>query len=200
VGAVLLALAVLCTFPARAIEVTLKTDAVLEAPFSTMFKVGPAYLVKDHDYNPAARKIRFSSLWIDIPEQNILHVAVDYCTRDQVVVGSKLTEISLHSDNQTLVRITKVITSESQEDRVVHDESHTNGGLQAIVPGLDCSAGTARFDLAPVQAEIARLPERTLQVQLHFSNRNVQKWQLGAGTVAALKKLPMLGKTASAAP
>lgn len=64
----------------------------------------------------------------------------------------------------------------------------------SYTPAIDCSAGTTRFDLAPVLDKIAALPNRTLQVQLLFSNGSVQNWQLGGKTVQALKSLPELKK------
>ncbi|MBC8123006.1 MAG: hypothetical protein H7Y22_14350 [Gemmatimonadaceae bacterium] len=186
--------------------------AVRSGPFSQLFNVGSVYVVKDKDFDPAEPKIRFGSVWIDHPNQGALEVAVRYCVPEADIAqeGASLAEMTLLDNQNPLVKITKVVSTSSASETQVRAPQYTppvviapyitpytglwGGGYVAdpgsYTPAIDCSAGATRFDLAPVISKIASLPNRTLQVQLLFSNGSVQNWQLGSKTVQALKSLP----------
>ncbi|MBW4696341.1 MAG: hypothetical protein KME03_00330 [Aphanocapsa lilacina HA4352-LM1] len=193
--------------------------ATRNGPFSQMFTVGPAYLVKDKDFNPSQPKLRFSSLWVDIPTQNVLEVAVRYCVEERDIANEQatLTEMILLDANQPRVRITQVLAAKRARQVEVSPPRYIPpavvgpvgfgpyggfwGGYIAdpgtYFPEVDCSTGSTRFDLTPVKMAIAQLPNRTLQVQLLYNTGSVQNWQLGGGTVQALKQLPDLAKLVS---
>lgn len=186
--------------------------AIRGGPFSQLFNVGSVYVVKDKDFDPDQSKIRFGSLWIDHPDTGALEVAVRYClpAMDIAQEGASLAEMILLDDKNSLVKITKVVSAKPAIETQIQAPQYIppvlltpydglwGGGYitnpASYTPEVDCSAGTTRFDLAPVVSKIASLPDRTLQVQLLFSNGSVQNWQLGSKTVTALKSLPEIKK------
>jgi len=189
--------------------------AVRNAPYSQTFRVGSTYLVKDRDYNPAEPKIQFSSLWVDEPSRRALEVAVRYCVPDDDIAfeNAALTELVLLDGNRPLTRLTKLVAAQPAQQKLVRPPRYYPpvvvgpygygpygfwGGYVAspgsYFPAVDCSAGASRFDLSGVRASLARLPNRTLKVKLLFDNGAVQNWQLGSGTVQALKRLPSIGR------
>jgi hypothetical protein len=195
---------------------------VRNGPFSQLFRVGPAYVVKDKDYNPSEPQIRFASLWIDVPSRKALEVAVGYCVpeTDIATENAALTEMVLLDADRPLVHITRLLAARDAQQKVVRQPRYVpptvvgplgygfgrpygfwGGGYVAdpgtFLPAVECSAGSSRFDLTPVRRVLARLSARTLKVQLLFNNGAVQNWQLGAGTVAALKQLPSLRRLAA---
>jgi hypothetical protein len=192
--------------------------AIQEAPFSEVFTVTTVtgevgYGVKDQDFDPTYDLVGFYSLWADAPEQDLLQVAVMYCILDPELEGAELESITLLDGDNTLVTLDKKVAgTDTQEFEVAPQQFVTTyadpyyspywgsayyglGGstyTTTYVPAVDCSLGGARFDLLSVQAEIARLPETTLDVELLFSNGQTEMWRLGQGTVEALKMLPSL--------
>jgi hypothetical protein len=58
----------------------------------------------------------------------------------------------------------------------------------------------SRFDISQLTDQIAQLPNKTLQVQLLFSNGETKNWQLGGGTVQALKDLLAIRQTLMTSP
>ncbi|AGY58815.1 hypothetical protein [Gloeobacter kilaueensis] len=186
--------------------------AVKAAPYSKLFTVGSVSFVKDKDFNASQPKLRFSSLWIDVPGQDILEVGVRYCVGDTDIAsqGAYLAQVNLLDGSQLLVRIKKIVSTTPAQDRQIQAARYIPptygfgfwGGWIAdpgtYFPSEDCSTGSTRFDLVPVKQALAALPNRTLNVQLLYNNGTVQNWQLGGGTVQALKQLPDLGGPAPA--
>ncbi|MEM9120126.1 MAG: hypothetical protein AAGD09_19905 [Cyanobacteria bacterium P01_F01_bin.56] len=193
---------------------------IREAPFSELFDIGDgeAYAIKDQDYNPAQPDIGFFSLWGDVPAKEKLGVAVRYCFGDTSLAraGAELVEMKLMDGDTELVTIDQVIVSRASYLNEVQPPRQSNVhasfyydpwydpfyyspfriGISAApptyIPGVDCSAGAALFDLTPVESAIAALPEQTLQVRLLFSNGSTEYWHLGGGTVSELKSLPTI--------
>jgi hypothetical protein len=192
--------------------------AIQEAPFSEVFTVTTVtgevgYGVKDQDFDPAYDLVGFYSLWADAPEQGLLQTAVMYCILDPELEGAELESITLMDGDNALVTLDeKVAGTNTQEFEVAPQQTVTTyadpyyspywGGAYyglggstyttTYVPAVDCSLGGARFDLSPVQAAIAQLPDTTLDVALVFSNGQTEMWRLGQGTVEAIKTLPSL--------
>ncbi|BAC90538.1 hypothetical protein [Gloeobacter violaceus] len=189
--------------------------AVRKAPFSKVFTVGKAAFVKDKDYNPSEPNIQFFSLWIDAPAQKAFEVAVRYCVPEQDVSGDQafLAEMVLLDGSRPLVRISRVLDTQRAREKQARPARYNPpvvvGGLYggfyggyvvdpgSYFPEIKCSAGSTRFDLAALKKQIAGLPNRTLKVQLLFSNGVEQGWQLGGATVQALKQLPGIKKFAA---
>jgi len=192
--------------------------AIREAPFSEVFTVTTAtgemaYGVKDKDFNPAYDLVGFYSLWADVPDQELLQAAVMYCILAPSLEGTELAEITLMDGDEALVTLNeKVVVTETEALEVSAPQAVTTyadpfyspywggayhgfyGGAYTTTyePAVDCSLGGARFNLLPVQAEIAQLPSKTLTVKLLFSNGQTETWKLGRGSVDAIKTLPSL--------
>ncbi|MEM9120633.1 MAG: hypothetical protein AAGD09_22540 [Cyanobacteria bacterium P01_F01_bin.56] len=192
--------------------------AIQEAPFSEVFAVTTVngevgYGIKDKDFDPRYDLVGFYSLWADVPEQGLFQTAVMYCILDPDLEGAELESLTLLDGETPLVTLDeKVIATDTQEFEVAPQQTVTTyadpyyspywgdayyglGGstyTTTYVPAIDCSLGAARFDLLPVQAEIAQLPSTTLNVELVFSNGQTEMWRLGQGSVEAIKTLPSL--------
>jgi hypothetical protein len=192
--------------------------AIRNAPFSEVFSVTTVpgevgYGVKDKDFNPSYDMVGFYSLWADVPEQDLLQAAVMYCILDPSLEGEELVEITLKDGDETLVTLSeKVASTDTQEFEVAPQQAVTTyadpyyspywgtpyfgiGGstyVTTYIPAVNCSLGGARFDLLPVQTAISQLPSKTLNVDLLFSNGQVETWRLGQGSVEAIKTLPSL--------
>lgn len=192
--------------------------AIREAPFSEVFTVTTAtgetaYGVKDKDFNPTYELVGLYSLWADVPEQGLLQAAVMYCILDPSLEGTELAEITLMDGEEALVTLDeKGVATETETLEVAPPQTVTTyadpfyspywrsgfhgfpGGTYVTTyePAVNCSLGGARFNLLPVQAELAQLPSKTLNVQLLFSNGQTETWRLGQGSVAAIKTLPSL--------
>lgn len=192
--------------------------AIREAPFSQVFTVTTAsgdigYGVKDKDFDPAHSMVGFYSLWADVPDQGLLQTAVMYCILDRSLEGAELEAITLLDGDTELVTLQeKVVATGARAHEVSPPQTVTTyaspfyspywGGAYygyygssyttTYVPAVDCSLGGARFDLLPVQAEIAQLPSKTLTARLLFSNGQTETWRLGRGSVDAIKTLPSL--------
>lgn len=80
----------------------------------------------------------------------------------------------------------------SRRSRNFYRRSWYRPTIAEYIPAVNCSSGGNRFDLSEVKNEIRRLPEKTLQMKMLFSNGVVENWQLGKGTIAEMKKLPTL--------
>lgn len=193
---------------------------IREAPFSTLFTVadGEGYAVKDRDYAASEPYIGFFSLWANVPEDDLLGVAMRYCFEDTSLAraNAQLVQMTLYDGDTELVTIDQVVKTEPAELNEIRPPRHSNvttslyydpfydpfyyspfsfGVAYApstYIPGVECSEGSAIFNLKPVQAEIVSLPEKTLRVRLLFSNGATEYWRLGGGTVRELKKLPSL--------
>jgi hypothetical protein len=195
---------------------------IREAPFSEVFTVadGTAFGVKDRDYNPSNPQVGVFSLWADIPQESRLEVVVKYCVLNLDIArnNSSLVQISLLSGDDTQLIIDQVLESGTAETSEVRPPQTVNGvsssayyydpffnpyftspyaiGITYSPPitlsGVDCSAGATRFDLAPVRAALQALPTETLRMELLFSDGNIERWNLGSGTVGAVKSLPSL--------
>jgi len=193
---------------------------IREAPFSELFDIGEsvAFAVKDQDYNAAQPDIGFFSLWGDVPARDALGVAVKYCFEDLSLAAAEaeLVEMKLLDGDTELVTIDQVRASQAAYRNQVQAPRQSNvytsfyydpwydpfyyspfrigvtTAAPTYIPGVDCSTGTTLFDLTPVQAELAALPEQTLQVRLLFSNGSTEYWELGGGTVRELKRLPTI--------
>ncbi|MEM9538443.1 MAG: hypothetical protein AAGA60_02910 [Cyanobacteria bacterium P01_E01_bin.42] len=193
---------------------------IRKAPYSQLFSLTldesiTGYGVKDRDFNARYNDVGFYSFWGDIPEQNFLQAAVFYCFRNPDLVGATLEKAILMAGDRPLVTLEqKAIATPAQTVEVVperyepiadpfydpfwepiyHRRGHWyNQRIRTIrVSAVECSMGGTRFDLLPVKAAIAQLPEETLEVQLIFSNGLVENWRLGRKTVEQLKNLPTL--------
>ena len=194
---------------------------IREAPLRELFSVTTAsgetaYGVKDKDFDPSYERVGFYSLWGDVPDQNLLQVAVLYCFRDRALTGSELEEIVLMDGDETLVTLNqKLVTTRAQNIEISPARSYQTyadpfyypywGGIYygtsgfggtglvtSYLPAAECSFGGGRFDLLPVKDAIAQLPNKTLNVKLLFSNGLVENWRLGRGTVENMKELPTL--------
>lgn len=192
--------------------------AIREAPFSEVFTVTTAtgetaYGVKDKDFNPAYELVGLYSLWGDIPERGLLQAVVMYCILDPSLEGTELAEITLMDGETALVTLNeKVVATETETLEVAPPQTVTTfadpfyspywrsgfhgfpGGtyITTYEPAVNCSLGGARFNLLPVQAELAQLPTTTLNVQLLFSDGQTETWRLGQSSVEAIKTLPSL--------
>lgn len=199
-------------------------DAIREARFSELFTVtlengATGYGVKDKDYSTRHKKVGFYSLWGDVPEENVLQVAMFYCFRDRALANSELEKVILLNRDRPLVTLeqkevaaqTRTLeTSPARYERIMYGNPfydpfwgslYWGGGYygyyrNVYIPASQCSAGGGRFDLLPVKEAIARLPNKTLKVQLVFSNGMVENWRLGKKTVRQLKNLPTLKSVA----
>jgi hypothetical protein len=193
---------------------------IREAPFSELFTVaeGKGYAVKDQDYNSAEPDIGFFSLWANVPEEERLGVAVKYCFEDTDLAraDAELVEMQLLDGDTELVTIDQVVEARPSYLNEVRPPSSSpvrtsfyydpfydpfyyspfsfgvSYAPSTYIAGVECSMGLALFDLTPVQAELAALPDKTLRVRLLFSNGATEYWGLGAGTVSALKELPTI--------
>jgi hypothetical protein len=193
---------------------------IREAPFSELFTVadGKGYAVKDQDYLASEPYMGFFSLWANVPDRDILGVAVRYCFEDTALAqaDAELVQMTLSEGETPLVTIDTLIKTEPAELNEIRPPQQTNVSTSfyydpfydpfyyspfsfgvsyspsTYIPGVECSEGSAIFDLTPVQAAIATLPDTTLQVRLLFSNGATEYWQLGGGTVSELKNLPSL--------
>lgn len=193
---------------------------IREAPFSELFTVadGEGYAVKDQDYLSSEPYMGFFSLWANVPDQDLLGVAVRYCFEDTDLAqaNAELVQMTLSDGDTPLVTIDQVVKTEAAELNEIRPPRQTNVTTSfyydpfydpfyyspfsfgvsyapsTYIPGVECSEGSALFNLAPVQAELVNLPDKTLQVRLLFSNGATEYWQLGKGTVSEMKNLPSL--------
>lgn len=191
---------------------------IREAPFSKVFSIdsGAGYAVKDKDFDASEPKVGFFSLWGNIPSQNRFGVAVQYCVSDQSIANANLylAEMVLLDKDQPLVTINQPINAKTARLKTVEAAQYVPAftyidepfydpfwnpydtsfayAPATYLPPVACSFGSSRFDLNSVKQQIARLPNRTLQVKLIFNNGITQNWQLGKGTVKALKELPAI--------
>ncbi|EDX86571.1 hypothetical protein S7335_4276 [Synechococcus sp. PCC 7335] len=179
---------------------------------------GLGYAVKDRDYDPKHKRVGLYTLWGDIPSSNVLQVSMFYCFRNQAIANAQLEKITLLDGDQVLVTIDqKIVATQAQAVEVApayyetttlladpFSSPYWGGGyygslgtpfptttVESIyVPAENCSVGGSRFDLTPVQAEIAQLPNKTLDVRMDFDNGSVETWRLGRGTVEEIKTFP----------
>jgi len=193
---------------------------IREAPFSELFTVadGEGYAVKDKDYAPSEPYMGLFSLWANVPEDQLLGAAVRYCFEDTDLAraNAELVQMTLADGDTELVTIDQVVKTEPAALNEIRPPERRNVtstfyydpfydpfyyspfsigvsySPSTYIPGVECSEGSAIFDLTPVQEAIATLPERTLEVRLLFSNGATEYWQLGGGTVSELKKLPAI--------
>jgi hypothetical protein len=183
--------------------------AIREAPFSKVFTVNNASAVKDQDYKPSDNKISVQSLWADLPDQNRFLAVFKYCVPnlDIAGAGTSLAAVILSQNGQELVKIDQVEQAEPARNSQVRAATGTYQPFYdsyfwnpfgygyiapTYFPAVDCSSGGATFNLMPVQAALAQLPNQTLDMQLLFENGMTSDWKLGGGTVEALKQLPIL--------
>lgn len=132
--------------------------------------------------------------------------------------GAQLTQMVLGNNNQPLVTINQRVKTTPTTLRVLRpgyysyaegldddflDDDFLYGDIDPFwgdpdgfdvsapvyVPPITCSGGTSRFNVSQLTGAIAKLPSKTLQVSLVFSNGETSNWQLGAKTVQALKEL-----------
>jgi len=194
---------------------------IREAGFSEVFSLadGAAFGVKDQDYRASEPTVGVFSLWADVPVWERLELAMKYCVENTEIArnSAQLVEVGLQDGDTTLVTIDAVVETSSASLNQVQPPRTTGAGASLYynpfsdpyynsafrfglsysptvrLPGVDCSAGVARFDLNPVSTAIATLPDTTLTLRLLFSDGNTEYWQLGGGTVRALKQLPSVG-------
>jgi hypothetical protein len=187
-------------------------QAIREAPFSQVFTVGNAYAVKDSDFTGSNKTIGVHSLWADLPNQNKLVVVVKYCLPDLNIAGAgtPLAVLTLSRNGQVLAKIDQVVQASSTVNSEISPATYSAASYQPFYdsyfwspfgygysapvyyPPVDCSSGGAIFNLMPVRAALAQLPNQTLDFQLLFQNGMTSNWRLGRGTVQALKQLPTI--------
>lgn len=191
---------------------------IREAPFSELFTVadGKGYAVKDKDYLASEPYMGFFSLWANVPEDDRLGVAVRYCFEDTDLAraNAELVQMTLSDGDADLVVIDEVVSTEAAALNEIRSPRQSNVSTRfyydpfydpfyyspfsfgvsyspsTYIPGVECSEGSAIFNLDAVRSELAALPNETLQVRLLFSNGATEYWQLGGGTVSELKNLP----------
>lgn len=191
---------------------------IRQAPFSQVFSVdgGTAFGVKDKDYKSSEPDLGVFSLWADVPELDRVELVMKYCVENTDIAraSASLVQISLADGDSPLVVIDQVIEGNNARLSEVaaprtsgvstsvyvdpffnpYYASPFNVGLSysppVQIPAVDCSAGVTRFDLKPVLSALAQLPDQTLAMELLFSDGNTETWQLGGGTVSAIKALP----------
>ncbi|MFB2877572.1 hypothetical protein [Floridanema aerugineum] len=188
-----------------------------KAPYSKIFTIGPAYLIKDRDYKAGASEVGVFDTWINIPNQNRLQLNVNYCVNKEDIAntGAYLTDVVLlDANNKPIVVINQFIkTSVSQTTQVIpgqyipgayytdpfYDPFGYDWGFGAPIyfPPVDCSMGFARFDLMPVAKQLANLPNQTIKAKLIFNNGLSYNWAIGSGTVSQIKLLPTVNKNSS---
>lgn len=194
--------------------------AIREAPFSEMFSVstpnaGQAFAIKDQDFQGSNPQIGVVSLWADAPDIDLLQVALRYCLPDEAIArtDAHLVEVELRLNGQTLVTIDQPAVSTDASLYEVEPERYVTTTVypstfydpfwnpysystpyytSTYSPAVNCSLGGSRLDLNPVRAELAALPNETLDMRLLFSNGMTSNWRLGRGTVSALKQLPSI--------
>lgn len=197
-------------------------ETILAAPYSELFTVTlsegeTGYGIKDRDFDPSFEDVGFYSLWGDVPDRELLQVAVLYCFQNPGLVDAELTEMILLNGDDTLLTVEQSLISTSAQVLEVLPERYepgvyddpfsdpywgsvytggTGGGFNPIyLPAVDCSFGGGRFDLRPIQDTLRQLPEQTLEVTLRFSNGLEENWRLGEQTVEQIKRLPTLQST-----
>ncbi|NMF64294.1 hypothetical protein [Brasilonema octagenarum] len=207
----------------RAEDTITTATSIKNAPYSKVFHTGSIYAVRDHDYRGSEPALGVSTLWSKNPTKDSLLLRVRYCVPDNSLVGSdaSLTTMVLLSKNQPLVTINQPIKETSSYQKVVQSSTTVPGlgfwdsdtywgndgfwdGVDepfwagaATFPSVTCSAGSSRFNIAPLASAIAQLPPQTLQMKLIFSNGATSQWELGKKTVQALKELLAIGQTSS---
>lgn len=195
---------------------------IREAPFSQVFSVGDevAFGIKDQDYTPAEPTIGVFSLWADVPAWERLQMVMKYCVQntDMAQASASLVEVKLLDGETPVAVINQVVESSHAQLSQVQPPRTSNVGTSLYyspfydpyysspfsfgvsysptvqLPAVDCSAGVSRFDLMPVKADLAQLPDTTLTMRLLFSDGNTEYWQLGSGTVRAIKQLPSVSQ------
>jgi hypothetical protein len=199
----------------RAEDTITTATSIKNAPYSEVFQTGSIYAIRDHDYKGSEPALGVSTLWSKNPTKNNLLLGVRYCVPDNSLVGSDafLTTMVLLNNNQPLVTIDRPIEETSSYQKVVQNSTtipglgfwdpDTDWGNDDFWDGVDdpfwddadtfpsvkCSAGSSRFNIAPLARAIAQLPPQTLQMKLIFSNGATSQWKLGGKTVQALKEL-----------
>ena len=188
-----------------------------KAPYSKIFTIGSAYLIKDRDYKAGTSQVGVFDTWINIPNQNRLQLNVHYCVSKEDIAntGAYLSDVVLlDANDKPIVVINKFIKSSvSQTAQVIpgqyipgayytdpfYDPFGYDWGFGAPVyfPPVDCSMGFARFDLSPVAQQLANLPNQSLKAKLIFNNGLSYNWALGGGTVSQIKLLPTVNKFSS---
>jgi hypothetical protein len=196
-------------------------SSIKQAPYSQVFRTGSIYAVRDHDYKGSEPKLGVSTLWSENPASRNLSLGVRYCVPSDALIGStaSLSKLVLLNNNQPLVTIDQPIQSTPSYQRVVQNATIVPGfgfwdpdtywgndgfwdGIDqpfwsdaATLPSVTCSAGSSRFNIAPLAGAIAQLPNQTLQMKLIFSNGKTSDWRLGQKTVQALKDLLTVRQT-----
>jgi hypothetical protein len=207
----------------RAEDSIATATSIKNAPYSKVFHMGSIYAVRDHDFRGGEPALGVSTLWSKNPTRDSLLLGVRYCVPDNSLVGSNasLTRMVLLSNNQPLVTINQPIKETPSYQRVVQPSTTIPGlgfwdpdtywgndafwdGVDepfwtgtATLPSVTCSAGSSRFNIAPLASAIAQLPPQTLEMKLIFSNGATSQWRLGEKTVQALKELLVIRQTSS---
>lgn len=207
----------------RAEDTITTATSIKNAPYSKVFQTGSIYAVRDHDFRGSEPSLGVSTLWSKNPTKDSLLLGVRYCVPENSLVDSdaSLTKMVLLSNNQPLVTINQPIKETPSYQRVVQNSTTIPGfgfwdpdtywgndafwdGIDepfwtgaATLPSVTCSAGSSRFNIAPLANAIAQLPPQTLQMKLIFSNGATSQWKLGEKTVQALKELLAIRQTPS---
>ncbi|MBD2451949.1 hypothetical protein H6G76_33480 [Nostoc sp. FACHB-152] len=201
--------------PVYAAEIPVKPVSIAQAPYSKLFFTGSVYAVKDKDYASSNSSIGFFTVWSKNPVNNDIQVGVRYHLQDKYLrePGTYLTGMTLLTNNQPLLSINQVIKEAHTRKETLHPGYYQTTAFAAdpfwiesdpfsyptyydwaneasiYVPPAHDYTGFTRFDISRLAGAIAQLPNQTLDVQLTFNNGETEHWQLGKGTVQALKQL-----------
>lgn len=224
-AAVMVCSAIVAVQPARSEDAIVPATSIKQAPYSQVFRTGSVYAVRDHDYKGGEPQIGVSTLWSKNLANGTLSLGVRYCVPESVMVGSSasLTKLVLLKNDQPLITVDQPVKATPSYQRVVQtapvipdfgfwipDTDWGNGAFwddidepfwsnTTTLPPVTCSAGSSRFDIAPLNSAIAQLPPQTLQMKLVFSNGATSQWKLGQKTVQALKNLIAVRQTSPSA-
>lgn len=192
---------------------------IRKAPFSELFSLESvngdrAYAVKDRDFRSDNKEMSVTTLWGDIPEQNVLQLIVRYCIPNLTLANEQayLAELIVADGDQVLFSLNQDIARTQANPRQVSTPQHVptyfnnpfydpyfnpfyfdhSYSPASTISALECSFGGNRFDLTQVKDAIAQLPDRTLDLRLVFSNGVVENWRLGKKTIQQIKQLPSI--------
>ncbi|AGY58777.1 hypothetical protein [Gloeobacter kilaueensis] len=187
--------------------------------YSKLYLSSSAYVIKDKDYSPEQPRFGLFTTWFFDPLQDDrFAVRARYCVPTGNIDGEQasLERLELLDDGKVLVALQESNSSLPARREIVQAAYYSEGyrqpvyryaltkfGLVPVLAGyssgppifhqaVSCASGTSGFDLGGVADALAALPDKTLKVQLHFSNGDVSGWQLGSGTVRELKRLVAL--------
>lgn len=187
------------------------------APYNQLVRSGRLYLVKDRDFDREWPQQGIRTAWLYVPPRDEapdrLELRADYCLKGlaAATTNTYLQRIDLIEGERVLVSMEDGIGAQAAADPVLapqayaqnpYDTRQVASGVFVYPPRYyysypfptyhlneDCASDLAGFDLAPIANALARLPEKSLGLRLHFSNGLVSNWGINGTTIQALKRL-----------